>query len=73
MSAARACGTCKHFRRDGTWSDPDRCDAFHARAFMMRSEPDYCGLDGRFWEPRPPRRSVARWLYDTFLNMGSQS
>lgn len=68
--AVRACATCVHH---GRWFEPARCDATGLTDWVARSASDApCGREGHLWEPRPPRRSLARWIYDVFFAWGGE-
>lgn len=67
--AVKACCTCAYERRVGFTERV--CGAVHNDCTMVRLyDVSPCGPEGRLWEPRPPRRSLARWIYDTFLKIG---
>ena len=72
--AVRACATCRFLldqKRPMFW----KCGAEGGRYTQFLRQPHAlsdCGETGRLWEPRPPRRSLARWIYDTFFNMGDR-
>lgn len=66
-----ACGTCKYYvlHRDmfDTGVTYSKCLALSMFADNARRWGEYCGPDGRFWEPKPPRQHGAivrawRWL-----------
>ena len=69
--AVRACATCAHVR--GRIPFFQCCgatglDISSERMFANSA----CGRDGAMWEPRPPRRSLARWIYDVFFAWGGE-
>lgn len=47
----RACGTCRHYRRE---YPVFHCDAVDLSPMAARMYGWSCGPDGRFWEVRPP-------------------
>ncbi len=68
--AVRACGTCRYQRRVG-FSDR-MCGAVENQCCTVRMyQASGCGPAGLLWEPRPPRRSFARWIWDTMFSMGA--
>lgn len=62
-SPARNCQNCVHCKKSATGFDFDRCKRFQTFCEFAVTRP-LCGYELRFWQPRPPRRSLRRWLID---------
>lgn len=71
---AKRCRTCAH-RTQGLYSGPlwDYCLLTYQDCSMQRRRPTaQCDENMSGWTPippKPPRRSLLQWLYDTFLRI----
>lgn len=72
----RNCRNCAHCLRDGNllWRNGlfDRC-AKTGNYCRNEMDPEIqlvtrCGIPLRLWQPKPPRRSLRRWLMDRLWN-----
>lgn len=74
--AVRSCATCVHRLKDRDWGVTCSVTGFFTD--IERRYRGSCGPEGLLWELRPPkrprplRRSLARWIWDTFCNMGER-
>lgn len=61
------CRTCAH-RAGGVMSGLGYCEltGFHCESQRRYPEPP-CDENLSGWTPRPPRRSLRKWLYDLLL------
>jgi hypothetical protein len=58
---ARACTDCRHWTRTMNVYT-GKCSALGGGYASFVRE-DFC--HGDYWDPRPPRRSLRQWIYDT--------
>jgi hypothetical protein len=70
-SPVRSCHTCVH-RKANTVSGEsfDHCRRWKTFCELAVRWSDHCGHELREWRlapPKPPRRSLRRWLYDTLF------
>jgi hypothetical protein len=60
-SPIKNCRTCAHVKMDCYPADDFCCRL----GCYCRVAASYCKMDR--WQPKPPRRSLRRWLYDLIL------
>jgi hypothetical protein len=75
----KCCDTCVHQRVGTGYSSPENAREFAKCAlfqtFCSVAVTHHCTFDFKRWQskiplpslPKPPRRSLRRWIYDTFL------
>lgn len=58
----RNCRNCVHRHNNGWVDECVRTGTTCSIAVLAES---LCGERLRFWQPKPPRRSLRRWLFET--------
>ena len=69
-SPVRSCHTCVHRNPSELSEDFDHCRRWKVSCNLAVHWSDHCGRELRDWRlapPKPPRRSLRRWLYDTLF------
>jgi len=66
-SPLRSCETCAYRKKDGFWGDQCGRSGYSCEVerqfahWSAQCDPNFSG-----WRPRPPRRSLRRWLLEVF-------